>query len=141
MAFTTRLAIITPSMGSPLSNDTLLLKAGTSLSGTVLQTTSITSITPTIRAGYVRVKLYNGGGTSPTLAALQIDFTDGTTTETVAVMNPAVAVPLSTTAFFDVVVPFLLEIGATQINVKTTLGGTSPTASMDYEVAPTTGNS
>jgi hypothetical protein len=141
MAFVTNLNTITPSAGVPLYQ-AALTKAGTSLSGTALQTTSFTSISPSIRSAKVRVKIYNGAGTSPTLVALVVNVTDGTTTETVYAMNPAVAVALSTTAWLDVTFQFLSELNVTQIDVKTTLGGTSPTASLDVQVAPgSTGNS
>lgn len=140
MAFTTRLASITPGQGTPLSNDTLFLKQNTALSGTTLQTTSLTALVPSVRAGKFRYKLSLGTGTAPTVVAVKVNLTDGTNTATVHEFTPTVAVPLSSVAAVDVVFEFLTGLGVTQIDVLTTLGGTSPGATLDIEVAPTSGN-
>lgn len=79
MTFINRLNAVVPSMGTPIQNDTLLLKQGTALSGNTQQTTSLSSISPTLSKGFVRVKLYGAGGTSPTLTSLVVNVTDGTT--------------------------------------------------------------
>jgi hypothetical protein len=101
--------------------------------------------------GKIRVKIYNGGGTSPTLTKLQISITDGTNTVIVEDRNFGTAVVLSSTNYYDGVFNFLVDYttaggGATGsllgpanspamvVNVTPTLGGTSPGATMDVEV-------
>lgn len=140
MAFTNRLALITPSFGSPLQRDSLLLSEGNALDDST--TTTLASLSPTVRAGWVRVRIYAGAGTSPTLTGLRVTFTDATTTEMVFDYQPetAQAYALSSVAIPDFIIPFLLDINASSCSVITTLGGTSPTASMDVEIAPTVGN-
>ena len=110
------------------------------------------SLTIPIYRGKVRVKIYNGAGTSPTLTKLQISITDGTNTVIVEDRNFGTAVTLSSTNFYDGVFNFLIDYstaggGATGtllaptvsttaivVNVTPTLGGTSPAATMDIEV-------
>jgi hypothetical protein len=79
VAFVNRLARIVPGFGTPQSNDTNQLSAGVSLSTTGQQTNSLTAISPTMTAGYLRIKIYTGGGTSPTLIDLLVQVTDATT--------------------------------------------------------------
>lgn len=102
-------------------------------------------------SGKIRVKIYNGAGTSPTLTKLQISVTDGTNTVIVEDLNFGTAVVLSSTNYFDHTCEFLVDFstaggGATGtllgpanspamvVNVTPTLGGTSPAATMDIEV-------
>ena len=141
MTFTNRLGIIVPSMGSPLQNDTLYLKSGTALSGTVAQTTTMGSLSPTLRAGNIRIKFLGGGGTTPALVSVNITVTDGTTTYNIATINPPAAISLSATSGVDWLVEFLVDINVSSLSVVTTLSGTNPTTTMDIEVAGTTGNS
>jgi hypothetical protein len=121
------------------------------LSGTNPQTNSLpatgTFILP-FYVGWIRIKIYNGAGTSPTVTDIKITASDGTNTVTMASWHPGVAASLSSTAFLDVVLPFLIDTtvagggstgtlsttGATSISVITTLGGTSPAATMDIEM-------
>ena len=109
------------------------------------------SLTIPIYRGKVRVKIYNGAGTSPTLTKVQISITDGTNTVIVEDRNFGTAVTLSSTNYYDGVFNFLVDYttaggGATGsllgpsnspamvVNVTPTLGGTSPAATMDIEV-------
>jgi hypothetical protein len=129
----------------------LVSSYGVALSGTGAQTTTIPatgSFILAFYAGWVRVKVYNGAGTTPTLTDVKITASDGTNTVTLASWHPGVAATLSSTAFADVLLPFILDIspagggstgtliqlGATSISVVTTLGGTSPAATMDIEM-------
>jgi hypothetical protein len=124
------------------------------LSGTGQQTKTVPSsgsFSPAINRGYWRVKIYGGGGTSPTLTDLVVNATDGTNTVTMESYHPNAAVALSATSFVDTCGDFifdylptasasgtagaLLQYGATLLNFLTTMGGTSPTATADYEVA------
>jgi len=131
-------------------------QAGIALSGTVQATSPIpaTGVILGTTAGKIRVKIYNGGGTSPTLVDLLVTASDGTNTVLIgqSLFHPSAAWALTTTAWFEVVIDYLLDTaasgsgggaagqllpgGATSFSVKTTLGGTSPTASMDLEIVP-----
>ena len=108
-------------------------------------------------AGRVRVKVYNGGGTSPTCTKIQVVAQDGTNSVAIADWNFSTAVTLSTTSWVDVVsAPFVVDVaasgsgggatgqlkaptssavgGLTNIGITVTLGGSSPTATMDVEL-------
>jgi hypothetical protein len=134
-AFTNRLVTILPGFGTCQQNDTNQLLNNTSLSGTAQQTTSLTGITPTISRGYFRMRVSTGGGTSPTLTDVIVQVTDGTTTTTVYVFHPNTALALSANIQFDVTIPLLVDINVSQVNVLTTMGGTSPTSKLDMEIA------
>lgn len=139
MAFVNRLDLITPSFGSPLRKDSVYLSQGNAITGST--TVTLSGLSPTVKAGWVRVRLSAGAGTSPTLTGMRVTFTDATTTEMVFDYQPetAQAYALSTTAIPDFVIPFLLDISASSCSVIFTLGGTSPTATADVEIAPTVG--
>lgn len=156
MAFVNRLLLIVPSFGQPIQNDTLFLKQATALSTTSAQATTLAGLAPALRDGWVRCKIYGAGGTSPTVVKLQVVVTDGTTFVVIGDYNPATATTLSTTAAagspytnggslgppvvaggVDMIFPFLTDLAINQVSVLTTLGGTSPTASLDVEVAAT----
>ena len=96
MSFVNRLLLIVPSFGQPIQNDSLFLKAGTALSTTSAQTTSLTGLAPVLRDGWVRVKIYGAGGTTPTLVSLQVIVTDGTTYAMIGLVNPTTAIALGT---------------------------------------------
>lgn len=104
-----------------------------------------------IYSGKMRIKIYNGGGTTPTLTALQLKATDGVNTVIFDDLNFSAAVTLSSTSFFDYIKDFNFDFstlggGATGtllapgtavamvFQAVATLGGSSPTASMDMEV-------
>jgi hypothetical protein len=143
MTFTNRLGLITPSFGSPLANDTLYLSANNLLNGVGGQTVVMGSLSPTVKAGYVRVKVYELTGTTPNLVSVTVSFTDGTTTEYVAEIVPISGGPIaiSKTVWLDVVIPFLLDINANSCTVTVYMGGTNPQCYCDVEIAPTTGTS
>jgi len=143
MSFTNRLYSIVPSFGVPLLSDTNYLNANVALSGASQQTTTIpntSTFAPTITRGYIRVKIYNGTGTAPTLTDLVVTVTDGTTTVYIYVAHPNTAFPLSTTSWFDVTIPFCVDINVNTVTVKTTLGVPGG-ATMDLEVSGTSGTS
>ena len=111
-----------------------------------------------IYRGKVRIKIYNGIGTSPTVTLLTSSITDGTNT----VVLPAGSygsgstpitptVTLSSTNWLELVFEFLVDYstaggGATGtllgpgnspaivLTITPTLGGTSPGATMDVEI-------
>lgn len=135
MAFTNRLALISPGFGSPLTNDSLFLSAGNTLTDGA-NTITLGSLAPTVRSGWFRVKCYNGTGTSPAVTAVVVTATDGTTTETIFTRNPAAATALSTTAWVDFIIPFLLDINATSFSFVITMTGTTEGGKADVEIAP-----
>jgi hypothetical protein len=160
VAFNKRLDSIFPGMGVGLRNDAVLIQTGIALSTTGQQSTPIPAsgvLAPTTSAGRIRIKIYNGGGTSPTLIDLLVTATDGTNTVLIpqSLIHPTVAWPLTTaTSWFEFEFEFILDVassgagggavgqlsgvigGANAFSVKTTLGGTTPTASMDLELVP-----
>ncbi len=155
MALLVRLDRTFPGKGVGVRNDSVYYQSAIALSGTGQQTKTIpaTGVILGTTAGKIRIKIYNGGGTSPTLTDLLVQATDGTNTLPVFGYHPNTALVLSTTSWFDQYFGYLLDTigaisgsggavgqliagGATSFNVLTTLGGTSPTASMDLEIVP-----
>lgn len=136
----------TPGMGIP---NVGLFNYGIALSGTTQATKSLTLGTSSNIAGYSQagssflqcgwlyLRIYNPGGTSPTVI-VAATITDGTTTETILLPMSAVFA-LSATSVLRLAVPFATDLLATSISVLTTLGGTSPTASLDLAVACASG--
>ncbi len=134
-----------PSMGTPNLG---LYNYGIALSGTTLQANTLVIGTATsiggysqagsayLQAGYLFIRVYAPGGTSPTVI-VSASLTDGTTTETF--LLPVAAFALTTTSVLRLFVPFATDLLATTVTVNTTLGGTSPTASLDIAVATASG--
>ena len=158
MSLNIRLDRIFPGMGVSVRNDTQYLRAGIALSGTPQQTSVLpaTGIILPTTAGRIRVKIYNGGGTTPTFTDLVVNASDGTNTVIIgpSLVHPASAIGLTATQWFEYEFEYLLDTaasgagggatgqlsgvvgGATSFNILTTMGGTSPTASMDVEICP-----
>src|ERR1700675_4822852 len=98
MSFVNRLIRIFPGYGNPFSNDALYLKVGQALSGTTQAQVALTTLSPTLSNGRVRLKLYQFGGTSPTLLNLVVNVTDGTSVVCIYENSPVVAtVPATAT--------------------------------------------
>src|ERR1700693_508239 len=155
MGLNVRLDRTFPGEGVGVRNDSVYLQTGIALSGTAQQSSPI-PLTGTIlgtTAGKIRIKIYNGGGTSPTLVDILVVASDGTNFVPVFAYHPNVALTLLTTQWYDAYFAYLLDTasvtndaggvkgqllpgGATSFSVKTTLGGTSATASMDLEIVP-----
>ena len=154
-SFNVRVDRLFPGMGQGFRNDSIYLQSGIALSGTGQQTKTIpaTGVILGTTAGRIRIKIYNGGGTTPALTDLVVNATDGTNTVQVYSLHPTVAITLSTTSWFDRNFEYLLDMatltagaggatgqllpgGATSFNVLTTMSGTTPTASMDLEIVP-----
>ena len=132
----------------------LVALTGISMNGAGPTTTTVPSsgsFSPVVNRGYCRVKVYNGGGTSPTLTDITLQASDGTNTVTLDNFHPGVAVTLSATSFCDWETEFIFDSlatgggstgtlsggGATTFKVLTTFGGTAPSALMDIEIAAT----
>ena len=91
MTWVNRLSKIFPGFGVPVSNDTLFQSVGNSLSGTSQAAVALTSLSPTLSCGWIRVKIYQFGGTSPTLLSLVVNVTDGVEVVCVNQTIPVVA--------------------------------------------------
>jgi hypothetical protein len=159
VALNRRCDAIFPGMGVSVRNDSVYYQAGIALSGNAQQSSPIPasgSLAVTTTAGRVRVKIYGGGGTSPTLVDFVVTAGDGTNLITLgqSILHPTVAISLVTASWFEMEFEYVLDVatsgaggaasgqlssvvgGANIFAVKTTLGGTSPTASMDLELVP-----
>jgi hypothetical protein len=157
-----------PGFGVGIINDTYYHNYGVALSGTAQQSAGV--LPPTgVNSGLfavpfstfkLRIKVYNGAGTSPTLTDITVTVTDGTNTVTVWSFHPGTAVTLSSTSWYDSgPLEFVVDTAASgsgggavgqliapvqsattgaiqTITVKTTLGGTSPAATIDVDVTP-----
>lgn len=155
MSINVRVERTLPGYGVSVRNDSVYLQSGLSLSGTGQQTFPIpatgTLLGTTI--GKIHIKIYNGGGTSPTLTNILVQASDGTNLVPIFEYHPNTALALSTTSWFERIFDYLVDAvtgssgsggavgqliagGATSFNVLTTLGGTSATASMDLEICP-----
>jgi hypothetical protein len=159
VAFNRRCDSLLPGLGQGFRQDSLLLQTGLAMSGTAPQSFPIPSsgtLALTFTAGRVRIKIYNGGGTSPTLVDFFVTAGDGTNTIVIgqSLVHPNAAIAISATQWFEFEFEFILDVatsgagggasgqlssaigGANQMAVKTTMGGTSPTASLDVELVP-----
>ena len=151
MTFVNRLAQITPSQGAPVGNDSVFLHNTFTLGGTGSATKTMSWATsvgvPTISKGKIRFKLQATAGTSPTLILIEFVLDDGTSFVSVERFNPTTAQPIalpsgspSATApdYIDRVFEFETDINATELSIVVTLGGTTPQATLDVELAGTT---
>lgn len=159
MPFNRRLDSTFPGFGQGFRQDSLLVQTGLALSGTVQQSFPIPAsgtLALTFTAGKLRIKIYNGGGTTPALTDIVVTAGDGTNNITIGelLLHPTVAITLSATSWLEFEDEFLLDVatsgagggasgqlsavvgGANQMSIKTTLSGTAPTASMDLELVP-----
>jgi hypothetical protein len=125
--------------------------------GTTLNTVA-GLLVPTVTIGRLRIKIYNGTGTSPTVTKIQVMSFDGTNSVVVADWNFSTAVTLSSTSWLDVMMDFITDTasgttsggavgqliggasatsgngGIQCLKIIPTLGGTGPGATMDAEV-------
>lgn len=149
MAIVNSVATAGPGYGSGF----LVSRTGVAVSsGAATAVPATGSLAQPVYRGKIRVKIYNGTGTSPTLTKLQIAITDGVNTVVVEDRNFGTAVTLNSTNYYDGVFNFLIDYstaggGATGtvlaptvstnaqvVNVTPTLGGTGPGATIDVEV-------
>lgn len=149
MAIVNSVATAGPGYGSGFLTQRLAIAVASGTTYSVPATGSVNG-NPIYR-GKIRVKIYNGAGTSPTVTELVLQITDGTNTVVLDDVKPTATIALSSTAWFDYVKEFIVDYstaggGATGtllgpgtaaaivIQVIPSLGGTSPAATMDVEV-------
>jgi hypothetical protein len=147
-----RLDAIVAGISSGLRQDSVYQNLNVALSGASQSNTLPSSGTFPIAysTGWCRLKIYNGGGTSPTLTSLKVSASDGTNSVLIFAFNPSGAHNLSATSWFDECFDFLVDVAATgsgggasgqfialngisSLTIATNLGGTSPTATLDAE--------
>src|ERR1700733_13064723 len=159
MSFNRRLDSIFPGMGQPLRNDALYLQTGIALttagSGTPVPIPATGVLIPTTTAGRIRLKIYNGGGTTPTITALSVTASDGTNSILLAQSIVAPNRLISATSWLEFEFEYILDVataagagggaigqllssigGANAFALNYTLTGTTGTASLDVEIAP-----
>jgi hypothetical protein len=108
------------------------------------------SISPAVTRGLWRTKVYNAGGTAPTITSVTITALDGTNTVTIGNYVNTAALSITGTAWLDVMDDFIVDTGvasnggaagamifggATSFVFTFVQGGTSPTVSVDCEIA------
>lgn len=134
MAITNSMQTIYPGYGQPSVFNSLV---GVALSGTVQQTNSFTTANTSGLAqgcprGMVRVKVYNGGGANTT-SVIVVTVTDGVNTYGIANL-PAYTVGTGANSGHDYTFEYIVDIAVNQVNVLTTLAGTTTTATLDSEL-------
>lgn len=108
------------------------------ISTTTVTTVVLATANPLLTQGYsnglIRVKVYNGGGANTT-ATVSVAVTDGTSTVFVLPVTAAAAVPSTTPASgVDLIIDVNVDIAITTVVITVVAGGTTTTASMDYEI-------
>lgn len=108
------------------------------------------SISPAVTRGLWRVKVYNPGGTTPSITSVTLTGTDGTNTVTLDNFVNIATLVISSTAYMDVCGDFILDTaasstgglsgtlifgGATSFTFTFVVAGTSSTFSVDAEIA------
>lgn len=142
------------------TNAGIPITSGTSyyIPATTAAATTATVAIPTFTQARLRIKIYNGAGTTPTLTKIQIAGQDGTNTVIVADRNFGTAITLSTTSWYDEWFEIICDTapsttsggavgyligsasatsgngGMQNLRIVPTLGGTSPAATMDLEL-------
>src|SRR6516164_3551641 len=106
-------------------------KLNTALSGASQVDTSLAI--PATSAGYVRVKITNGGGAN-TAVVYTVTMTDGTATIMIDTVNTAYVIANQANSGLDMLLQYNLDIHATTCHVLATLSGTTTTANLDFEV-------
>ena len=108
-----------------------------SASAVALSTTTNTAVTMGTQGytnGLIRVKVYGGGGSNTTVT-VAVSVSDGTSTIVVFPVTNAMAVPSTVaTSGCDLLIDVNTDIQIATVTITTVVGGTTTTASMDYEI-------
>jgi hypothetical protein len=155
-ALVVRVSRTFPGYGVGVKNDNVYLGTGVALTeagNPTIVPIPATGVILGTTAGKIRLKIYNGGGTTPTVTDILVTASDGTNTVRVFEYHPNVAQPINATNWFDRFFEYLLDTatlstgaggaagqllpgGATSFSIAVTLGGTTGTASLDWEIVP-----
>lgn len=153
MAINKRLDAIVAGINVGLRQDTVYQNLNVAISGAGPSNVTIPSsgsFPIAYSTGWVRAKIYNGGGTTPAVTQVKTTVSDGTNTIVIDQFNPTVAHSLSATSWFDRIIDFLADVaatgagggasgqlialnGITSITVAVSLSGTTPSATVDLE--------
>jgi hypothetical protein len=114
---------------------------GNSITGTSAVTTTLswTGTGLTLTRGKIRTSVRNFSGTSPTIASIKEYLSDAAGTPNVVIVRysaPAIG-PVTAgeaTGGFEDVIEFCTDISAVSLTVVITLGGTTPSAVLDFEI-------
>lgn len=161
MAFNRRLDSIFPGMGVTVRQDTSYLQTGLAMTTAGSPQTwplpATGTFSTTFTAGRVRIKIYNGAGTTPALTDIVFKVGDGTNLITIgeSLLHPNSAIAISATSWLEFEFEFVVDVattsgtgggsigqllasigGANQASLITTMTGTGATASLDVELAP-----
>ena len=150
MAIVNSVSTIGPGFGSDsiTQRTGIIVTSGTTYS---IPSTGSVNLNPIYR-GRMRVKIYNGTGTTPTVTNIQASITDGVNTVLIGEFAPTSAAAINATNWVDTLFEFLLDYstlggGATGTllgpgtavaivgQIVPTLGGTGPGCTMDIEIA------
>jgi len=114
-------------------------------------------LAPTCSAGRIRLKVYNGAGTTPTVTDIIVQAKDGTNTILLGggFLHPNVGVLISATQWLEFEFEFVIDVattagagggsigqllasvgGASTLSVITTMTGAGGTASLDIDLVP-----
>lgn len=103
---------------------------GKSLANALTATATKTiSLSQTVSRGYVHIR--QSAANAACTLQLQVTATDGTNTETI--FNDSAARPAGVLS--NVLIPFISDLAYNSFSVVATIGGTSPTTTIDFEVA------
>src|ERR1700688_2828790 len=110
---------------------------------------------PSLARGMIRVKIYNGAGTSPAFTNMAVNAKDGTNSVRLGEMDvhPNTAFALSATTWYEMIADFIVDTGlasgnggstgvmlaqgATSFDFLITISRTSETATCDIEICGT----
>jgi hypothetical protein len=110
-------------------------------------------VSPSLSSGKIRIKVYNGTGTTPAVTDIYVNGKDGTNSVRLGAMSlhPAAAFAITSTAYLEMIGEFLVDTGLaaatnggstgklitqgiTSFDVIITMSGTSEAALADIEV-------
>jgi hypothetical protein len=134
MAIVNSYQLLYPGYGQPTAYGVI---NGTALSGASQQTNSFTtSNTPSLAQGMtkgiIRVKVYNGGSSTTTLAYV-VNVTDGTNTYIIG-YGTGIIIATGANSGCDFYIDCGVDISFVQVNILTTLSVGTTTATLDAEV-------
>jgi hypothetical protein len=144
--------------GIPVTSGTTYYVPGTPVN----TNTTAGLLIPTVTVGRLRIKIYNGLGTTPAVTKIQVKASDGTNSVVIADWNFGTAVSITSTSWLDLMTDFIADTatgstsggavgqlisassatsgngGVQYLSIVPTLTGTAPPSggavTMDWEV-------